>query len=123
MGGEKHLSGLVAVDAFLGNRVAAGAQQFHAGLAAMVQFLRSRRLRFAPGHPELRRGGVVHQQETALLVLHRHAGREHSEDIPQNSQFGIESEFAIAVGRGDPQVVLGPVLHAADLGGSSCSFG
>ena len=97
VGGEKDLSGLVDVDAFLGYRVVAGAQQLHAGFAAMVQFLRSRRLRFAPGHPELRRGGVVHQQKTALLVLHRHAGREHSEDIPQNSQFGSESELAIAV--------------------------
>jgi hypothetical protein len=123
VGGEKNLLVLVAVDAFFRNRVAAGAQQLDPGRAAMVQFLRGRRLRCTAGHPELGRGGVVHQQEMALLVLHRHAGRKHSEDIPQDSQFGCESELAIAFGCGDPQVVLGSVLHAADIGGSSCSFG
>ena len=41
--------------------------------------------------------GIVHQQEAALLVLERHAVREHPENVPQNVQLGLERESAIAV--------------------------
>ena len=75
VGGEKDLLDRAAGDAFLGNGGAAGAQQFDAGFAAVVQFLRRRRAGCAAAIRKLRRGGVVHQQETAVLVLHRDAGR------------------------------------------------
>ncbi len=44
VGGEKDLPGLAAGDAFLGDRVAAAAQQFDTGFAAMVQLRRRRRM-------------------------------------------------------------------------------
>ena len=55
---------------------------------------------------QLNAGGVVHQQETALLVLNRHAGREHFENIPQNFQLGVAGEFAITFRLDILQVVL-----------------
>jgi hypothetical protein len=65
------------------------------------------------GNPQLRCGGVVHQQETALLVLNRHAGRKHSENILQNAQFGF----------GDLQMVWGAALHDTELAKLRCRFG
>ena len=81
MGGEEHLFERSAADGFFGDVGAAGAQQFKTGLAAVVQLLRGRDGRRAGHHPKLGGRGVVDQQETALLVLNRDAGREHSENI------------------------------------------
>ena len=88
--GEKHLFGLAVANGFFQHGGAAGAQQFETGFAAIAQ-LRSRRR--GRGHLQQGRCGVVHQQELAVLVLNRHAGRKQSEDIPQDAQFGIESRF------------------------------
>ena len=52
----------------------------------------------AAAHLQLCRGGVVDQQEAALLVLHRDAGRQHLQHIPKDREFGIPGEFAV-VGR------------------------
>jgi len=46
-----------------------------------------------------------------MLVLNRHAGRKHSEDIPQNAQLGILGASDIALRRGGLQVVFGAALH------------
>ena len=86
MGGEKDLLGRAVGDAFFGDGGAAGAQQFDAGFAALVQFCRGRARRGCR-NAELCRGGVVHQQEMALLVLNRHAAREHLENVAQDVQF------------------------------------
>ena len=91
VGGEKDLFGRPAGEAFFCDGGAPGAEQFDAGLAALVQFPRE------PGRRNLKlcRRGIVHQQEVALLVLNRNAGREHPEYISQNAESGISSEFGL----------------------------
>ena len=109
MGGEKDLLGLALGEVFFGDNRAARAQQCDAGFAAMIQILRRQR-----------RGGVVHQQETALLVLNRHAVGEHPEDVAQNIQFGIHRGFVAFRRR---CVVLVAAWHDRDCGEVSCSIG
>ena len=82
-------------DAFFRDNGAAGAQHRDAGLAAAVEFFRTACRRIRCGHAKLRGGGVVDQQEASLFVLHRHAGREQSENIPQNAEIGIRGGFAV----------------------------
>ena len=55
-----------------------------------------RRRRPAGGNSELGGRGVVHQQEIAVLVLNRDAGREHPEHIPQQAQLEIVGARVIA---------------------------
>jgi hypothetical protein len=115
MGREKRLFALTAGHRFLDNGAATGAQQFKAGFAAVGQFFRIRRRRPAAGHPKLRRGGIVHQQEAALRVLNRHAAGERSENIPQNAELGIHGESATGFRRGGLRVVFGAALHDREV--------
>jgi hypothetical protein len=117
MGGEQNLLDRALAEAFLGNQRAAGTQQFKAGFAAAVQFRRQHRVTsFDPGRlascdPELHRGSVVHQEETALLVLNRDAGREHSENIPQDAQLGFDRKAGVVFRGGGIGVVLAGAVH------------
>ena len=114
--GEQHLPGVAVGDAFLGDRRAAGTKQFEAGFAALAQGLRRRRRRRAAGNPELRRGGVVHQQEIAVLVLNGDAGGQHPEHISQDIQFGFRRGLsARRVTRRSCKSICGAALHGRRL--------
>ena len=102
MGRKQHLLATGMGHGFFDNGRAAGAQQFQAGLPAVREFVRMRRRRSVQGNPKLRRGGVVDQQKTALLVLNRHAVGKHSENISQNTQLGF----------GDLRIAWGTALHS-----------
>ena len=95
MGGEEYLPDLTAGEAFFRRYGAAGTQTCDAGFAALIQLRRSHRSMLRAGNAQLHRGGVVHQQETAVLVLHRHAAGEHSEDVAQYAELEIRREFVI----------------------------
>ena len=112
MAGQKHLLELAVDGGFFRNGGATGAEHFDAGLAAMVQLLRRWCLRLACGDSKLRRGGVVHQQQAALLVLQRDAVGQHSENIPQHPQLGLRGEFVRAWRRGSLQIWVGAVVHS-----------
>jgi hypothetical protein len=112
---EKRLFALAAGHRFLDNGAATGAQQFQAGFAAVSQLLRIRRRLPAGGNPKLRRRGIVHQQEAALLVLNRHATGEQSENIPQNAQFGSHGGSAAGFRRGSLWVVFGAAMHNREV--------
>ena len=71
--GEKHMFGRTGGDRLFQNGGAAAAEQFETGVAAIGQL---RRCGGGRGHLQQRRGGVVHQQEIAVFVLNRDAGRE-----------------------------------------------
>ncbi len=111
MGRKKYLLAMTAGHAFFRNNGTPGAQQFNPDVATIAQFLGGKHARLTGSHSQLRRRGVVDQQEAALLVLNRDAGREHSEDIPQNAQFAFSGEFAFALGCGGLQVKGGAALH------------
>jgi hypothetical protein len=115
MGREKRLFALTASRRFLDNGSATGAQQFKADFAAVGQFPRIRRRLPADGNPKLRRGGIVHQQEAALLVLNRHAAGEKSENIPQNAQFGSHGGSVAGFRRGGLRVVSCAAMHNREV--------
>src|ERR1700722_11806649 len=81
MGRKKDLLALAAGDAFFRNGGTPGTEQFEADFASVVQWLRGKRGWLSVGHPELGRGRVVDQQETAVLVLNGNAGRGHSKNV------------------------------------------
>ena len=87
----------------------AGAQQCQAGFATQIKLLRSGGL--ACGNSELNGSRVVYQQEAAKLVLYRHTGREHFENIAQNFQLDVIGEFAITFRPDILQMVLVAAVH------------
>ena len=93
-------------NAFLGDDGAIRAQQFDAGFAAAGQFRRGeRRIRrggeqILGGNLQACRGGVVDQQKTAVLVLHRYAGGKHPDDFIQQAQFGVDIALVSRANRG-----------------------
>ncbi len=111
MGREKYLFDLAMGHPLFGNGGQTGAQQIKAGFTTMGQFLRMRYRRLADGDPELGCGGVVHQQEAALLVLNRHTGGQQLKNFPQNIGLDRRSESAIGFRRGGRQLGSGAALH------------
>ena len=115
MGGEKDLLGRAAGDAFF--RTTVRPARSNSRQVSRRSLVRARDAR----PPEQGRGGVVHQQELALLVLNRDAGRQQPEDIPQHAQFGL-----VGVRRGRSRQSAGRVCRdfaCRGLGEVSCSFG
>ena len=111
MRGQENLLGRAIADGFFQHGRAAGAQQFEAGILALAQLRSHGR---GGGHLQQRGGGFVHQQELALLVLNRHAGRKQSEDIPQDAQFGIESAFIAGLRRGRLKIIFLRTVHGRE---------
>ncbi len=85
MGSEQHLARGAGVERFLGDDGLAGAQRLAAGFAARRKIGRGT----AAVHAELRGRGVVNQQKLAMRVLHGQAGRQHSNDFLEESEFGF----------------------------------
>ena len=110
MGGEKRQLAPAAGDAFFGNGGLAGAEQFEPGCKPAVQFLRLLR----GSHSQLRGGGVVHQQEAALLVLDRDAVGQHPEDVVEEAGLGIGNDLGFAFDRGAVQEEM-TALHGGRL--------
>ena len=122
--GEKHLLGLAAGDGILParprGRCAAIRGRFRGG--------RSVAARSAPAAAAAIRSCAAAASFTsrklAVLVLNRHAGREHPEDIPQDAQFGFDSGFIVGLRRGGLKVVLWcGFAWPPSLAKSRCSFG
>jgi len=65
-------------------------------------------------HPQLRGGGVVHQQEAALLVLDRDAVGQHPEDVVEEARLGIGNDLGLAFNRGGGQEEM-TALHGGRL--------
>ena len=106
--GEKYMFGRTGGHGLLQHGGTAAAQQFKAGLVAVAQLRRRCR-----GHLEQRGGGIVHQQEIAVLVLNCHAGRKQSEDIPQDAQFGIKIAFITGLRLGRLKVMFIGTVHGS----------
>ncbi|MEY9373818.1 hypothetical protein ABIE83_008436 [Bradyrhizobium diazoefficiens] len=85
MGREQHLARRAVVQGFLGDDRLAGAQRPAAGFPARRQIGRGT----AAVHAELRRCGIVNQQKLAMGVLNGQAGRQHSNDFLEESEFGF----------------------------------
>ena len=113
MGGEKRLLALAAGDAFFGNGGLAGAEQFEPGRTPPVEFLRWRQRLLRGSHPQLRGGGVVHQQEAALLVLDRDAVGQHPEYVVEEARLGIGNDLGFVFDRGVQEEMT--VLHGDRL--------
>ncbi len=107
--GQEYLSGRTGANGLFHDGRAAAAQQFKAGLTAVGQLGRRRSRR---GHLQQRCGGIVHQQEIAVLVLNRHAGREQSENFPQDAQFGVIA-FVTGLGLGRLKIVFMGTMHGS----------
>ena len=114
MGGEKRPLARAAGDAFFGNCGLAGAEQFEPGRTPAVQLARRRQRLLRGGHPQLRGGGVVHQQEAALLVLNRDAVGQHPEDVVEKARLGIGNDVGFAFDRGAVQEEM-TALHGDRL--------
>ena len=114
MGGEKRLLAPAAGDAFFGNGGLAGAEQFEPGRPPAVQFLRRRQRLLRGSHAQLRGGGVVHQQEAALLVLDRDAVGQHPEHVAEEARLGIGNDLGLAFDRGGGQEEM-TALHGGRL--------
>ena len=117
MGGQQDLLDLAVGDAFLGRGGAPGAQQFQAGLAALDRAAAMRAPRPAALIPSCAAAASFTSSNSAMLVLYRDPGREHSEDVPQDAELGYQprlrsSAFVAAI--------CGVVRHAA-LHGRNCA--
>jgi hypothetical protein len=96
------LLALVSADAHFRNSSASGAKQLKPGLLPLVQLSRGKFALLPASHAQLRRGGLVDEQETALLVLDRNTHREEPENILQKAGFALESGLGFGLcGRGD----------------------
>ena len=85
MGGQQHLACRSVVERFLGDDRLAGAQGLLAGFPARREIARGA----AAVHAELGGRDIVNQEKFALRVLHGQAGRQHSNDFLEESEFGF----------------------------------
>jgi len=106
MAGEKDLFDGTAVETFFRNGGAACAQQLDAGFAAVAVLSKA-----PPAPSKLGGGGIVHQQEAALLVLHGDAVGEHLNTSRRMLSPASPASSYSAYRRGSLGVVFGDVLH------------
>ena len=109
VGGKKHMFTRSIGNRFFQNRGAATAEQFETGVVAVGQL---RGCGCGGGHVQQGRGGIVHQQEIAVLVLNRNPAREQFDDIAQHPQFNIKGAFITGLRRGRLKVIFVRTVHS-----------
>ncbi len=109
VGGKKHMFVRPIGNRFFENGGAAAAEQFETGFAAIGQL---RGGGCGCGHLQQGRGGVVYQQEIAVLVLNRNPGWQQFEHVAQHAQFSFEGAFIAGLRRGRLKVLFVRAVHS-----------